>query len=166
VQGLLGCGAHSDYGVVSLLLVDGTPGFQIFRDGSWIDVDPIPGSRQVCARWRDSSGPCWSATTVSRRNLHDDTSCDAGTQQNPINSRVQQPRPRQYCCRPRLYCLCRRHGARQPGRHAGAMDQRQVQEHIAQGAPAVTAHVIHARSCFALPCEADDPDAQKLWQHV
>ena len=51
MQGLLGCGAHSDYGVVSLLLVDGTPGFQIFRDGGWTDVDPIPGTRKVFSGW-------------------------------------------------------------------------------------------------------------------
>lgn len=37
--GQLGCGAHSDYGCLTLLFCDGTPGLQIQRlDGAWIDV--------------------------------------------------------------------------------------------------------------------------------
>ncbi len=29
LQGIFGCGAHSDYGVMTLLATDGTPGLQI-----------------------------------------------------------------------------------------------------------------------------------------
>ena len=29
LQGIYGCGAHSDYGVMTLLATDGTPGLQI-----------------------------------------------------------------------------------------------------------------------------------------
>jgi hypothetical protein len=40
----MGCGAHSDYGVLTLLVTDGTPGLQILKDGVWTDVPPIPGT--------------------------------------------------------------------------------------------------------------------------
>lgn len=42
-QGLFACGAHSDYGMWTLLLVDGTtPGLQICDKGKWVDVPPRP----------------------------------------------------------------------------------------------------------------------------
>lgn len=35
----LGCGAHSDYGCITLLATDGTPGLQLLRrDDTWVDV--------------------------------------------------------------------------------------------------------------------------------
>ena len=40
----MGCGAHSDYGVLTLLVTDLTPGLQILKDGDWTDVPPIPGT--------------------------------------------------------------------------------------------------------------------------
>ena len=33
-QGILGCGAHTDWGVLTLLIMD-SPGLQIRRDGAW-----------------------------------------------------------------------------------------------------------------------------------
>ncbi|KAG9188988.1 hypothetical protein G6011_05856 [Alternaria panax] len=40
------CGAHTDYGCVTLLLTDPTPGaLQVqLKDGSWLNADPIPGA--------------------------------------------------------------------------------------------------------------------------
>lgn len=40
------CGAHTDYGCVTLLLSDSTPGaLQVqLKDGTWLDADPIPGA--------------------------------------------------------------------------------------------------------------------------
>ncbi|OCK75977.1 Clavaminate synthase-like protein [Lepidopterella palustris CBS 459.81] len=40
------CGEHSDYGCVTLLLADATPGaLQVkLKDGTWMDADPIPGA--------------------------------------------------------------------------------------------------------------------------
>ncbi|KAF3040461.1 hypothetical protein E8E12_003386 [Didymella heteroderae] len=40
------CGAHTDYGCVTLLLTDPTPGaLQVqLKDGSWLPADPIPGA--------------------------------------------------------------------------------------------------------------------------
>ena len=53
----LGCGAHSDYGCVTLLHIDGTAGLQLADiDGRWHDVIAPPGSFVVnlgdmLARW-------------------------------------------------------------------------------------------------------------------
>lgn len=40
------CGAHTDYGCVTLLLTDPTPGaLQVqLKDGTWLPADPIPGA--------------------------------------------------------------------------------------------------------------------------
>eukprot|EP00271_Cylindrocystis_brebissonii_P006216 TRINITY_DN188_c0_g2_i1.p1 TRINITY_DN188_c0_g2~~TRINITY_DN188_c0_g2_i1.p1 ORF type:complete len:332 (+),score=44.34 TRINITY_DN188_c0_g2_i1:206-1201(+) len=49
-EGVLGCGAHSDYGVLTLLAIDGeSGGLQICREKDrservWEDVPPIPGA--------------------------------------------------------------------------------------------------------------------------
>jgi isopenicillin N synthase-like dioxygenase len=40
-----GVGAHKDYGVLTLLLVEpGKGGLQVEKDGEWIDAPPIPGA--------------------------------------------------------------------------------------------------------------------------
>jgi isopenicillin N synthase-like dioxygenase len=42
-DGVLACGAHSDYGMLTLLLTDETPGLQIFtKQNEWLDVPPRP----------------------------------------------------------------------------------------------------------------------------
>lgn len=56
-EGLLGAGAHSDYGCLTLLYSDGVPGLQIRRlDGRWATVDAPAGALVVnigdlLARW-------------------------------------------------------------------------------------------------------------------
>jgi len=40
-DGVLGCGKHSDYGCLTLLLTNEVPGLQILHDGEWVDVAPI-----------------------------------------------------------------------------------------------------------------------------
>ncbi|BDW86967.1 isopenicillin N synthase family dioxygenase [Roseicyclus marinus] len=46
--GEIGAGAHSDYGVVTLLLTDGEPGLQVQpRGGDWIDVPHVQGAYVV-----------------------------------------------------------------------------------------------------------------------
>ncbi len=41
----LGCGAHSDYGCLTLLYCDGTPGLQLLNvDDEWVDVDVPDGA--------------------------------------------------------------------------------------------------------------------------
>mmetsp|Transcript_3533 Transcript_3533/g.5254 ORF Transcript_3533/g.5254 Transcript_3533/m.5254 type:complete len:355 (-) Transcript_3533:976-2040(-) len=41
MQGVFGCGAHSDYGMITLLLTDDQRGLQIFtKEQKWVDVPP------------------------------------------------------------------------------------------------------------------------------
>eukprot|EP00195_Chlamydomonas_chlamydogama_P011151 CAMPEP_0202891964 /NCGR_PEP_ID=MMETSP1392-20130828/1858_1 /ASSEMBLY_ACC=CAM_ASM_000868 /TAXON_ID=225041 /ORGANISM="Chlamydomonas chlamydogama, Strain SAG 11-48b" /LENGTH=325 /DNA_ID=CAMNT_0049575839 /DNA_START=25 /DNA_END=1002 /DNA_ORIENTATION=+ len=42
-EGLFGCGAHSDYGMITVLATDEVPGLQLHINGSWVDVAPLPG---------------------------------------------------------------------------------------------------------------------------
>mmetsp|Transcript_18253 Transcript_18253/g.44085 ORF Transcript_18253/g.44085 Transcript_18253/m.44085 type:complete len:319 (-) Transcript_18253:98-1054(-) len=39
-KGIYACGAHTDYGILTLLLTDEHPGLQIYHDGQWIDCPP------------------------------------------------------------------------------------------------------------------------------
>ena len=43
-QGIYACGAHTDYGMATLLLTDEHPGLQIFYREEWINVPPKPYS--------------------------------------------------------------------------------------------------------------------------
>jgi isopenicillin N synthase-like dioxygenase len=53
----LGMGAHTDYGIVTILWADPVPGLEILRpDGSWVPVVPAPGALLInlgdlTARW-------------------------------------------------------------------------------------------------------------------
>lgn len=41
--GIFAAGAHSDYGFLTILWTDGTPGLQIYMESSgWMDVEPLP----------------------------------------------------------------------------------------------------------------------------
>ena len=58
-QGVMAAGAHSDYGVLTILAVDDAPGLQIQTDAAkdeWRDVPPVPGAfvcnvGDLCERW-------------------------------------------------------------------------------------------------------------------
>ncbi|KAJ0406732.1 hypothetical protein P43SY_004557 [Pythium insidiosum] len=39
-RGVFGAGAHTDYGLITLLSTDDNPGLQIWHEGRWIDVPP------------------------------------------------------------------------------------------------------------------------------
>lgn len=61
--GQLGMGAHTDYGIVTLLWADPVSGLQIL-DGDWCDVQPAPGALLVnlgdlLARWTNDR---WTST--------------------------------------------------------------------------------------------------------
>ncbi len=43
-QGIFGAGAHSDYGMLTLLKTDEHPGLQIWSGGKFVDVPPRPGT--------------------------------------------------------------------------------------------------------------------------
>jgi isopenicillin N synthase-like dioxygenase len=57
-------GAHTDYGVLTVLLADNVPGLQVFRAGTWHDVD-VPRGSFVCnlgdmlERWTNNR---WTST--------------------------------------------------------------------------------------------------------
>lgn len=42
-RGLFAAGAHTDWGHLTFLVTDGTPGLQIDYQGSWVDVPHVPG---------------------------------------------------------------------------------------------------------------------------
>ena len=69
-EGKVSCGAHTDYGCVTLLLADNTKGaLQVWlqnegEEGRWVNVDPVPGALVVnvgdmMERW---SGGRWKST--------------------------------------------------------------------------------------------------------
>jgi len=43
-EGIFACGAHSDYGILTLLLTDEHEGLQILHKDEWIDVPPKPNA--------------------------------------------------------------------------------------------------------------------------
>jgi len=43
-EGVFGAGAHSDYGMLTLLATDDVPGLEVLIDGQWHQVNPLPDS--------------------------------------------------------------------------------------------------------------------------
>jgi isopenicillin N synthase-like dioxygenase len=41
-KGILGTGAHSDYGLMTFLVTDATPGLEVLHNGTWQRVVPRP----------------------------------------------------------------------------------------------------------------------------
>ncbi len=44
LQGIYGAGAHTDWGVLTILATDENPGLQVFSEGKWAHVKPVPGT--------------------------------------------------------------------------------------------------------------------------
>ena len=44
LQGIYGAGAHTDWGVLTILATDENPGLQVFTEGKWAHVKPVPGT--------------------------------------------------------------------------------------------------------------------------
>lgn len=43
-NGVIGCGAHSDYGLVTFLITDGVPGLEVQSKDGWIEVPQVEGA--------------------------------------------------------------------------------------------------------------------------
>ena len=63
-KGLLACGAHSDYGMITLLATDDEPGLQIYVDGVWKDVPPKKNAFIVNSMLHSISCPMLIITSI------------------------------------------------------------------------------------------------------
>lgn len=74
-EGVLGAGAHSDYGVLTVLWTDGTEGLEIRKDDVWWPVKPLPRHRNaficnvgdLCERWTNGVFKSTVHRVVTRR---------------------------------------------------------------------------------------------------
>ncbi|MEM7653664.1 MAG: 2-oxoglutarate and iron-dependent oxygenase domain-containing protein [Pseudomonadota bacterium] len=72
VERTLGCGAHSDYGTLTILLQDSVGGLQLQNaNGEWIEAPPIPGTfiinvGEQMARWTNDRFPATLHRVINR----------------------------------------------------------------------------------------------------
>ena len=106
--GQIGCGAHTDWGALTLLAQDDAGGLQVQRgDGSWMDVTPVPGALVVNAgdlmqRWTNDRWPSTMHRVVNRHAGRDRWSIayffdlDAHARIVPLPGCVSDDRPARY----------------------------------------------------------------------
>jgi isopenicillin N synthase-like dioxygenase len=109
--GQMRLGAHTDYGIMTLLVADEVPGLQIFRDGDWYDVDVPPGAfvcnigdmleRWTNERWtstlhRVTPPPADREGPVTRRSLARFLDCEPDRIVQCIRSCTGADRPARY----------------------------------------------------------------------
>ncbi len=104
-------GAHTDYGILTVLLADHVPGLQVFREGVWHDVS-TPRGAFVCnlgdmlARWTNDRWistlhrvvppPADSAGPVRRRSIARFLDCPPDLVVETIPSCIDAEHPARY----------------------------------------------------------------------
>ena len=111
VEGQMRMGAHTDYGILTVLLADDVPGLQVFRDGVWHDVS-TPCGAFVCnlgdmlARWTNDQWistmhrvvppPATSTGAVRRRSIARFLDCPPDLVVETIPSCIDDEHPARY----------------------------------------------------------------------
>jgi isopenicillin N synthase-like dioxygenase len=107
-SGQIGCGAHTDWGAVTLLAQDDAGGLQVQgRGGEWIDVEPVAGAFVVnigdmMQRWTNDRWPSTVHRVINRKSGRDRWSIayffdlDAESVIVPLPSCVSEQNPSKY----------------------------------------------------------------------
>lgn len=105
--GQIGCGAHTDWGALTLLAQDDAGGLQVQTAAGWIDVPPTPGALIVnigdmTQRWTNDRWPSTMHRVINRRSGRDRWSIayffdlDADAAIVPLASCVDAANPARY----------------------------------------------------------------------
>ena len=106
--GQIGCGAHTDWGALTLLAQDDAGGLQVQdRSGAWLDVPPVPGALVInigdmMQRWTNDRWPSTLHRVINRHSGRDRWSIayffdlDAESSIAPLPSCVSADRPAKY----------------------------------------------------------------------
>jgi isopenicillin N synthase-like dioxygenase len=106
--GQIGCGAHTDWGALTLLAQDDAGGLQVqSKGGAWIDVPPVPDALVVnigdmMQRWTNDRWPSTLHRVINQRSGHDRWSIayffdlDADAVVKPLASCVSATNPARY----------------------------------------------------------------------
>jgi isopenicillin N synthase-like dioxygenase len=105
--GQIGCGAHTDWGALTLLAQDDAGGLQVQTAGGWIDVPPLPGALVVnvgdmTQRWTNDRWPSTMHRVINKQSGRDRRSIayffdlDADATIVPLPSCVSAARPARY----------------------------------------------------------------------
>jgi isopenicillin N synthase-like dioxygenase len=76
LPGQIGCGAHTDWGALSLLTQDEAGGLQVLTEGEWLDVQPMPEAYVVnvgdlMQRWTNDRWPSTQHRVINRHSGRD-----------------------------------------------------------------------------------------------
>ena len=107
LPGQIGCGAHTDWGALTLLTQDDAGGLQVRSQGRWLDVPPLPGTYVVnvgdmMQRWTNDR---WTSTlhrVINRHGARDRWSIayffdlDAEASIEPLGTCVSDANPARY----------------------------------------------------------------------